>query len=246
MKRNGITVLPVEKRHRYRYGHYGQLTSESSPYPKRFQISVEYNAEGSVERLSEVVHVHLMDFWGSLVERSELHEHAERLAKSIDKLTKQVERSAERIADQLARITTPTGVTLSVTALRNLRNLLNHVVDIEKFDPRAFDDYNVFSEVLGVSSETAFNIWKFFRGISSSSFVGFSRQNFISEHTKPKILICSRFERPVLLWLSLANRTDDFRPRGNRDRRWPHAAACPRPTIHQTREPLKPLARDEV
>jgi hypothetical protein len=75
---------------------------------------------------------------------------------------------ANSVEHHLAPLTTATGLSLSVTALRNLHHLLAGTGKIEPLNPLA-DDFDVFVEVLGVDRGTAFRIWNHFRGHSGVS-----------------------------------------------------------------------------
>ncbi|MGH9196198.1 MAG: hypothetical protein ACRD1T_10710, partial [Acidimicrobiia bacterium] len=67
----------------------------------------------------------------------------------------------------LARLTTHTGLTLSVTTLRNLHHLLAGSEKLEPMDPVA-GGHQVLAEVLAIDHQTAFKIWNHFRGHSGA------------------------------------------------------------------------------
>lgn len=92
----------------------------------------------------------------------ELEKHAEELTASIDKLTAEAHSIAESLKKDLAPLTTPTGLSLSVTALRNLRHILSGTDTIERFSPLV-RDVEIFTEILGVDRALALRIWNYFR-----------------------------------------------------------------------------------
>lgn len=99
--------------------------------------------------------------------KSDLLQHAEELKGAIEKLTKQSEQIARTLQEHLPPLTTPTGLALSVTAIRNLRHLQSGTAKTEPIDPVG-GGHEVFVEVLGIDHQTAFRIWQFFRGHSAA------------------------------------------------------------------------------
>jgi len=99
------------------------------------------------------------------VRKSDVLQHASETTKAIEELTKQVKEIANGLKGDLAPLTTHTGLSLSVTTLRNLRHLLAGSEKLEPMDPVA-GGHQVLAEVLAVDHQTAFRIWNHFRGHS--------------------------------------------------------------------------------
>src|SRR5436190_10723281 len=89
------------------------------------------------------------------------------LTRAIDELTKQVKMSGETLEKHHGPLTSPTGLALSVTALRNVRHLMSgsRWLKFEPMDPR-FVHHTVLAEVLEIDRRTALKIWNHFRGHS--------------------------------------------------------------------------------
>lgn len=97
--------------------------------------------------------------------KSDVLQHAAEVNEALKDLSKQAKEIATTLKRDLAPLTTPTGLALSVTALRNLRHLL---AGSEKFDPLdpVAGGHEVMAEMLAIDHATAFNIWNHFRGHS--------------------------------------------------------------------------------
>jgi hypothetical protein len=156
----GLHTLPAGRRLRFFYGPYNHLVAENSPFPRQFDISVSYRTSPDGRVKVETLHVDLMDYFGSNLEKSDAEELGEQIKKGFDSLTKQVERLAGLFDQHVGPMSAPSGVTLSVTALRNLRYILAGTDRIEKVHPT---DHNVVQELLQVDPTLAFRIWEFFR-----------------------------------------------------------------------------------
>jgi hypothetical protein len=101
------------------------------------------------------------------VRKSDILQHAAELEKAIDDLSGHVKDIASTLNTHLPPLTNPTGLALSVTALRNLRHLLSGSIKhkIQPMDPLS-GDHTVLAEVLEIDQKTAFRIWNHFRGHS--------------------------------------------------------------------------------
>jgi hypothetical protein len=145
------------------WGSYIALTGQDSPAPRMLDISASYKSEGSEALIVETFHIDLLDYWNTTVERTELERLGETLEKALASLAKGVEKIAV-CTEELSRIAEPTGLTVSVTALRNLRRLTSGADPlIEPIDPKRCDE-DIFAEVLGVPLEVAAHLSNFFDG----------------------------------------------------------------------------------
>jgi hypothetical protein len=124
-----------------------------------FDITATYNVGLASELSSDVFHIDLQDYWNTAVERSDLDRLGETLKKSVDDLTGEVRRLVQH-AERLTRIAAPTGMSLSVTALRNLRHVLS---GDDAFERLAGAEPETLMEVLDVEPRLAVELAKFLR-----------------------------------------------------------------------------------
>ena len=140
----GLHTLPAGRRLRFFYGAYISLIADDSPFPKQFDVTVSYRTSPDGRVKTETLHVNLMDYFGSNVKKSDVEELGEEVKKGFEALTKQAERLAGLLETHVGPMSTPSGMNLSVTALRNIRHLLAGGDQIEKVP---LTDHNVVQEV---------------------------------------------------------------------------------------------------
>ena len=164
----GIRELAPHRRMAITWNSYIALTQPGSADPKSFDITASYKSHGGEAVITDTFHIDLLDYWNTRVERSELEQHGETLEKVLQKLVGELQKIANR-TEHLARIAEPTGLTLSVTALRNLRGLMSgSEVPAEKILAERCEE-DVFVEVLGVSWDMALRLYRFFNGHGPAS-----------------------------------------------------------------------------
>lgn len=157
---NGIKYFPPKRLYNFRYGFTNALLQPNSKNPSQFDIRVSYRHPEVGQRISDEFHVDLLDYWGSYMPESEIHEQGKEITEAIKKLTGAVEK-LDRHIGQLTKIAGATGLDLSITAIRNLSHVVANDADVEKLNPSGLD-YDVFMEVLGIDIETASNLSDFF------------------------------------------------------------------------------------
>lgn len=155
----GLRTMPPGRRLRFLYGAYLGLIDNSNPLPKQFEVSVSYRRQPDSPPKTETLYVDLMDYFGSQIEKTEAERLGEQVEKGLADLTKQVEKLVGSIDKHVGPMSTGSGITISVTALRNLRRLLAGTEELEKVDPH--DDFTVVQEVLQIDRALAARIWKF-------------------------------------------------------------------------------------
>lgn len=159
----GICELAPNRRMAITWGSYIGLTQAASTDPKMFDIKASYRSQGGDSVITESFHVDLLDYWNTRVDRTDLDRHGAKLEKVLKELVEEVKKIGSR-TEQLARIAESTGLTLSVTALRNLRLLMSGAEPVvEKLDPMRCE-LDVFVEVLGVSWDVALELDQYFNG----------------------------------------------------------------------------------
>ena len=100
--------------------------------------------------------------------KPEVLQAADELKKAINDLTKQAAGVSDLLKTHIPRLTTPTGLAISVTTLRNLKSLSTGGDIVQKITPIAGDP-GVFIEVLGVDRNMAHRLYSFFRGHSGAA-----------------------------------------------------------------------------
>jgi hypothetical protein len=157
---NGVKYFPPKRTFSFRLGHAPQLLREESNTLSRFEMSVSYEHPVVGQRVNEIFHIDLLDFWGSYTGESEIYELAKEIKEASRKLTDEIHKLNTNL-QKLTSLTGPTGLALSVSSTRNLRHVLSGNQQIEKLNPAGLD-YDVFMEVLGVDLETAYRLSDFF------------------------------------------------------------------------------------
>lgn len=155
---NGVRHFPPKRTFSFRLGHTPALLNDDNL--SRFEMGVSYSHPEVEQRINEVFHIDLMDFWGTYTGESELYELGKEIKEASRKLTDEVHKLNVSI-QRLTSLTGPTGLDLSVSSLRNLRHVLSGDQQIEKLNPTGLD-HDVFMEVLGVDFETAYRLRDFF------------------------------------------------------------------------------------
>jgi hypothetical protein len=157
---NGIKYFPPKRTYSFRYGFANALLHTNSKTPAKFDITVSYRHPQIGQRISDVFHIDLWDYWGSYVPESDVYEQGKEITEAIKKLTGEVEKLNRHMA-RLTTIVGATGIDLSVTTIRNLRHVIANDEFVEKLNPAGLD-YDAFMEVLGVDIETAYGLSDFF------------------------------------------------------------------------------------
>jgi hypothetical protein len=94
--------------------------------------------------------------------KSDALQAADEVKDAINKLAKQTAKISELLQMHLPRVTTPTGLAISATTLRNLQAINSGGDIVQKITPRA-GDLGVFIEVLGVDRPMADRLYNYFR-----------------------------------------------------------------------------------
>lgn len=155
----GAKVIPPQKTYSYFYESYDEIINNED-IPAQFDLEISYLHPQINQRISDVFHIDLLDYMYTSEIKSDLQEHTETLKKAINDLKRELDKLNKNLASFPA-ITNATGLDLSMTTLRNLRNLLqNH--QFEKLDP-SYCTRDVFQEILGIDYQLSHQIWHYFR-----------------------------------------------------------------------------------
>lgn len=157
--RDGMKILPPKEKIAFRYAFTYNIFGENPKYPSKFEISVKYEHLGLQQKQTEVFYIDLNSHLNSYIERNDVYVQSEKVESGIKELINEVKKLNNYLA-KLAKISEPTGLGLSMSALRNLKSVIKDE-NFEKIDPTS-QDYSVFREVLGIDWDLAANLEQFF------------------------------------------------------------------------------------
>jgi hypothetical protein len=155
----GIKYFSPSQKYRFRYGFINSILHESWKYPAQFEISASYNHPLLSERLKETFGIDLLSYFGTYAEKSDTTKQGEKIEKEIKELTKEVKKIGESLL-KIARISNSTGLGISISTLRDLKNLIERK-PFEKIDPTSIN-YLAFKEILEIDFHLASNLEHFF------------------------------------------------------------------------------------
>ncbi|MBS1787471.1 MAG: ATP-binding protein [Acidobacteria bacterium] len=157
----GIKYLSPQREFKFYYGGYTQSLAGNGGKASKFEIRATYFHPSAGEYITETFHIDLKDFYNSAVTHSEIYEHGQKVKKAIDDLKSEVHKLNENLA-KIANISDPTGLSLSVSSLKNLKHIASEDHVWEKIDP-CYQESSVFMEVLGVDRDMAYRLSYYFR-----------------------------------------------------------------------------------
>jgi hypothetical protein len=162
----GIKYLPPKRSYKFMFESINAALDKECQTPSSFTVSASYTHPDAQQRITDVFHINLEDYWNSLVTQSETYEQGKKLKEAIDKLTNEV-KELNRHVKEISYITSQTGLDLSITTIRNLKHLISGEEEIEKISPIG-SDYRTFVEVLRVDRQMASRLQSFFWNRSES------------------------------------------------------------------------------
>jgi hypothetical protein len=156
----GAKCFPPKRSYRFFYHGFNEVVSDETEIPYRFDVTATYFHPQVGQRISDVFHIDIKDYWNSFPGESEIYEHAATLKESIGKLTDAVNNLNKNIS-LMTSIAGATGLDLSITTLRNLRHFISGQAQVEKMHASECG-YRVFMEVLDVDYKMAHQLRIFF------------------------------------------------------------------------------------
>ncbi len=156
---DGVKYFPPSQKYRFRYGFINSILHENGKYPSQFEISVNYNHPLFSERIKESFDIDLVNYFGTYTDKSDIIQQGEKIEKEIKELTKEVKKIGESLS-KIARISNSTGLGISISTLRDLKNLIERK-PFEKIDPTSIN-YLAFKEILEIDFHLASNLEHFF------------------------------------------------------------------------------------
>jgi Putative DNA-binding domain len=158
--KRGLKHFPSKRVYYFMYGLTHQVLHQDGPLPAEFEITASYYHPEIRQRMSDIFHFDLHDYFGSSVLPSDINEQGKSIKESLDKLTKQLEGVNSKL-QRLTSISGETGLDLSISTLRNLEHLIERDGEVEKLDPYG-RNYQVFKDILGIDSQLADDLEAFF------------------------------------------------------------------------------------
>lgn len=186
-----IKYFPPGKKFSFMYNTFQTIVNDDS-VSDEFNVDVKYRNSRTNEIFFDTFYFNFHDHMFSRYEESEIYKLGNVIKESMKELSKKTD-DLGKYVKELTRITDPSGLSLSVTTLKNLDSLNNGDRKLEKLDPK-YCDFGVFKEVLGVSDEVARSLGHFFRrnwegktleeidGVDDT-LVEMIKDRFIVEHT---------------------------------------------------------------
>lgn len=95
---NGIKYLPPKRVYTFDYGFINAIVQNLNTNPPTFDVNVSYYHPEVGQRISDVFHIDLMDYWGASILKPEIVEHGKGIEESIDKLTAEVSKLNAQLA----------------------------------------------------------------------------------------------------------------------------------------------------
>jgi hypothetical protein len=157
---DGIKYLPPRQRFIYYLDFVFSLFNNCSNVPIEFEITVTYFHPAISRRHTETTNFDLKGYLGTISFKNESYFRAEKIESALKELTGEVKKLNENLST-LTHIVNPTGLSLSYSTLRNLKNLEMNKT-FEKI-PIPYWNYKVFQEVLGIDYKLASSLRTFFR-----------------------------------------------------------------------------------
>ena len=156
---DGIKHLPPKQNFRYYLDFVVSFLNQCSDVPLEFDISTTYFHPAISQNHTETFNFDLKGYSGTISYKDEINIRAEKIESVLKDLTGEVKKLNENLSN-ISQITKPTGLNISHTTLRNLKNVEDKK-PIEKI-PIPYRKYAVFQEVLGIDYKLALSLRTFF------------------------------------------------------------------------------------
>jgi hypothetical protein len=156
--KDGAKVIPPSSRYPYLYHVFTEIANDPTLHSLEVDVSYFHPVLGN--RITENFQIDFMNYFDTIIEESELHELSKNLKDSLQKLTREIEKTNQNL-ETISAISNPTGLDLSLNTIQNLSHVLAQDGQVEKINPEQFD-YRAFRMVLGVDFPLAFKLQGFF------------------------------------------------------------------------------------
>ncbi|HQR97472.1 MULTISPECIES: ATP-binding protein [unclassified Polaromonas] len=157
---SGIPVLSKGRKLSFFYAGAVEALAPDSKIVKAFSINVSYLNPLVENRISDTFSVNLNSFENSLIVESEIQRHGTQLERSLEKLTRQVEKVAKGLS-ALESVAGSTGLQLSATTWRHIEAITGRKLEFPRLNPMECD-YEVFQELLSIERDLAIRLYSHF------------------------------------------------------------------------------------
>jgi hypothetical protein len=155
-----MRILPVGRSLAFLYGSAPEILGPAATRPARLVATAVYRDASTTSQCEERFDLDIEDYRGSQALKTDIESLRDQLKEAIGKVDNRLG-ALERSTAHLAPIVDPTGLSLSITTLRNLAHLLGRELNHEKI---AVDvDAEVFREVLGIGEAASYELEGYFR-----------------------------------------------------------------------------------
>jgi hypothetical protein len=152
----GIKYLPPGRTFKIRFNSSPEIFKKENESSIEFDVSVSYFHPEISQNITDIFHIDLNDYLYTDISESELNQHGKKIEESIGKLTSELKKLNDHIA-QISSIAAPTGLDISISTLRNIKHIISGKDTFTKIDPQCAD-YQVFKEVLEIDIHLAMHI----------------------------------------------------------------------------------------
>jgi hypothetical protein len=159
---NGARSIPPGRRYHFLYDSYLELLNPDRGKAIMFSATVEYRHPMTETVMQETFEFDLRDYMNSAVIESENVEVGKKISAALESIGSAIGRVASA-TENLGRISSPSGLNISFTALRNLA-LLMRADSGFTLDPSRYADVDLFQEVLDMDMKTAYRLRTFLSG----------------------------------------------------------------------------------
>ncbi len=157
---NGTKYFPPNKTFNLFWNTTTELFQPQNRELRKINAAAAYLHPHTNQYVSDTFQIDLEDFRGNSTPRSDVSELKDLLKNEIPKLTTEI-KNLNRSIESLLTIAGSSGLDLSITTLRNIKNIISGDGNLEKVDPNSKDS-RLFQEVLNIDENLAYKLEMYF------------------------------------------------------------------------------------
>jgi hypothetical protein len=157
----GTKYFPPQRTFYFFWNTFPVLFHSQDENDRKCEITVTYLHPQNNSTISDTFYIDLDDYRDGSRINSDIEDLKEMLKEQFKKLTDEVKKLNGNF-EKIMSIGGNTGLDLSVTTLKNLKNMISGDGKLEKINPSCCS-YKVFKEVLNIDYDLAFELEMFFR-----------------------------------------------------------------------------------
>ncbi len=158
---NGTKYFPPNKSSFFYWNSAARLFHPEDSNVRKIDAAVTYLHPQNNQYVTDTFHIDLEDFRDSLIFKSDINELRDVLKESFSKLTEEIKKLNSNV-EKLTPIAGSSGLDLSISTLRNVKNIICGDGSLEKINP-SYCSYKVFQEVLDIDEDLAHSLDIHFR-----------------------------------------------------------------------------------